>query len=53
MARDNDKERNVRCSFCGKAQEIVKRIVAGPNGVFICDECRARKKSEVSSSSPA
>ena len=31
--------KKVRCSFCGKAQEIVKRIVAGPNGVFICDEC--------------
>ena len=31
--------KKVRCSFCGKAQEIVKRIVAGPNGVYICDEC--------------
>lgn len=28
----------VRCSFCGKAQEEVKKIVAGP-GVYICDEC--------------
>ncbi len=27
-----------RCSFCGKAQNQVKRLVAGPN-VFICDEC--------------
>ena len=29
---------NVKCSFCGNAQENVKRIIAGP-GVFICDEC--------------
>jgi ATP-dependent Clp protease ATP-binding subunit ClpX len=28
----------IRCSFCGKAQEEVKKIVAGP-GVYICDEC--------------
>ena len=31
-------ERNVRCSFCGKSQEAVGKIIAGP-GVFICDEC--------------
>ena len=37
MAR-NDIPKNVRCSFCGKAQESVKKIVAGP-GVYICDEC--------------
>ena len=34
----NDIPKNVRCSFCGKAQENVKKIVAGP-GVYICDEC--------------
>ena len=28
----------VRCSFCGKTQEEVKKIVAGP-GVYICNEC--------------
>ncbi len=38
MARDNDKERNVRCSFCGKTQEQADRLIAGP-GVYICDEC--------------
>ena len=37
MAR-NDVPKNVRCSFCGKSQDSVKKIVAGP-GVFICDEC--------------
>ena len=30
---------NIKCSFCGKPQDIVKKIIAGPNGVFICDEC--------------
>ncbi len=38
MARDNDKERAVRCSFCGKTQEQVDKLIAGP-GVYICDEC--------------
>ena len=37
MAR-NDIPKSVRCSFCGKAQENVRKIVAGP-GVYICDEC--------------
>ena len=32
-------ERKVRCSFCGKTQDSVKKIIAGPMGVFICDEC--------------
>ena len=34
----NDIPKNVRCSFCGKSQESVRKIVAGP-GVYICDEC--------------
>ena len=34
----NDVPKSVRCSFCGKAQESVRKIVAGP-GVYICDEC--------------
>ena len=34
----NDKTKTVRCSFCGKTQENVKKIIAGP-GVYICDEC--------------
>ena len=29
----------IKCSFCGKPQDAVKKIIAGPNGVFICDEC--------------
>ena len=34
----NDIPKNVRCSFCGKSQENVRKIVAGP-GVYLCDEC--------------
>ena len=30
---------NIRCSFCGRPQESVRKIIAGPSGVFICDEC--------------
>ena len=34
-----NQDRNIKCSFCGKPQEVVKKIIAGPSGVFICDEC--------------
>ena len=34
----NQDSRIVKCSFCGKPQEVVKKIIAGP-GVYICDEC--------------
>ena len=37
MAKYED-NKSVKCSFCGKTQENVKKIVAGP-GVYICDEC--------------
>lgn len=29
----------VHCSFCGKTSDEVKKMIAGPNGVYICDEC--------------
>lgn len=32
-------EEVVRCSFCGKTQSQVRRLIAGPNGAYICDEC--------------
>ncbi len=32
-------EELVRCSFCGKAQAQVRKLIAGPNGSYICDEC--------------
>jgi len=38
MAKKTKDENELICSFCGKNQEIVKKLVAGP-GVFICDEC--------------
>ena len=31
--------KDIRCSFCGKSQDQVKKLIAGPEGVFICDEC--------------
>ncbi len=37
MAR-NDDRRSIRCSFCGKTQNIANRLIAG-NGAYICDEC--------------
>ncbi|SEK95576.1 ATP-dependent Clp protease ATP-binding subunit ClpX [Pseudobutyrivibrio ruminis] len=36
MARNDER---VRCSFCGKTQNQVRKLIAGPNGAFICDEC--------------
>lgn len=30
-----------RCSFCGKSSDLVQRLIAGPDGVFICNECVA------------
>ncbi|MBQ8885390.1 MAG: ATP-dependent Clp protease ATP-binding subunit ClpX [Clostridia bacterium] len=35
------------CSFCGKANDEVRRLIAGPDGVFICDECVEICKSMV------
>ncbi|MBR4194142.1 MAG: ATP-dependent Clp protease ATP-binding subunit ClpX [Oscillospiraceae bacterium] len=32
-------EKGVRCSFCGKRQEQVKRMMSGPNNIYICNEC--------------
>ena len=32
-------DKMVRCSFCGKTQNQVHKLIAGPNGAFICDEC--------------
>lgn len=32
-------EGKLRCSFCGKSQEQVQKLIAGPNGLYICDEC--------------
>ena len=40
MANNSDlKYGEQRCSFCGKTDSQVKKLIAGPGGVFICDEC--------------
>jgi ATP-dependent Clp protease ATP-binding subunit ClpX len=38
MFKFGDDKGQLKCSFCGKAQEQVKKLIAGP-GVYICDEC--------------
>ena len=37
MAGRNDDQ--IRCSFCNKPQSQVRKLIAGPSGVYICDEC--------------
>ena len=32
-------EIKVKCSFCGKTQDQVRKLIAGQNGIYICDEC--------------
>ena len=39
MAKNSDGK--VRCSFCNKTQDQVRKLIAGPNGAYICDECIA------------
>ncbi|MGW1884471.1 ATP-dependent Clp protease ATP-binding subunit ClpX [Streptomyces sp. NPDC001970] len=39
MARIDDDGSLLQCSFCGKSQKQVRRLIAGPPGVQICDEC--------------
>ncbi len=38
MFKFNEEKGHLKCSFCGKTQEQVRKLVAGP-GVYICDEC--------------
>lgn len=38
MFKFNDEKGSLKCSFCGKTQDQVRKLVAGP-GVYICDEC--------------
>ena len=41
MANTPNFEEEIHCSFCGKSASEVKKIVAGPNDVYICNECVA------------
>ena len=36
MSRNDNQ---VRCSFCNRTQAQVRKLIAGPEGVYICDEC--------------
>ena len=38
MAGRSDERKQLRCSFCNKTQDQVRKLIAGPN-VYICDEC--------------
>ena len=38
MAVKNDDKKQLKCSFCGRTQDMVRKIIAGPN-VYICDKC--------------
>ena len=37
--KSNDNTTQIRCSFCGKTEKQVRKLIAGPGDVFICDEC--------------
>lgn len=42
MATTSPSETGYRCSFCGKRNDEVGRLIAGPDGVFICNDCVAK-----------
>ena len=39
MANKSEGPNQLRCSFCGKTQDEVGKLIAGPGGVYICNEC--------------
>ncbi len=39
MANRTDERKQLRCSFCNKNQDQVRKLIAGPGNVYICDEC--------------
>ena len=39
MAKKNNGSADIFCSFCGRYKDEVDKIIAGPNGIFICDDC--------------
>lgn len=49
MARDEGRNHMARCSFCGKSESMVHKLIEGP-GVFICDECIALCNNLISES---
>ena len=53
MTATKTEQTTYHCSFCGKAQGQVKRLIAGPDRVFICDECVALCGQIITEESPA
>lgn len=41
MSLDDKDKKELHCSFCGKSEQDVKKLIAGPEDVYICDECIA------------
>ena len=39
LTRRFNKKKLIRCNFCGKAEYLVNKLIAGPGGVYICDKC--------------
>ena len=39
MPKYEDNNRVIRCTFCNRTRDHIKRLVAGPPGIFICDDC--------------
>ena len=39
MSEEKSKKQLLRCSFCGKSEKETHRMIQGPAGVRICDEC--------------
>ena len=52
MPATTTEQSSYRCSFCSKAQGQVKRLIAGPDRVFICDECVALCGQIISDETP-
>ena len=53
MPASTTEQTSYRCSFCSKVQGQVKRLIAGPDRVFICDECVALCGQIISDETPA
>lgn len=52
MSRDDSRKNNIaRCSFCGKSEALVHKLIEGP-GAYICDECVELCKNLIAQSSP-
>ena len=52
MAKTGNGEETLRCSFCGKTQHEVKKLIVGPT-VYICDECIELCAGIISENPPA